>query len=146
MAVTTHGMSHTPIYRMWWGMICRCKHPVTNNYDSYGGRGISVCDRWLKFENFYADMGDRPEGFTLERRDTNGNYEPGNCYWTTNRDQQRNKRTNVKVDWNGQNWILADLCCHLGIYSTHIYRVMKRGLSLKEAIQYLVNLKEKQYA
>lgn len=143
---TTHGMSKTPLYRTWWGMICRCKHPVTNSYSRYGGRGISVCARWLKFENFYADMGDRPAGHSLGRVNNDGGYSPNNCYWASNYDQQRNKRNNVTVVWDDRPWVLADLCRHLGIYSTHIYRNMKRGLSLEGAIDHLVLLKEKRNA
>jgi AraC-like DNA-binding protein len=127
-------------------MICRCKHPVTHNYDSYGGRGVSVCERWLKFENFYADMGDRPDGCSLGRIDNDGDYSPDNCYWANNYDQQRNKRSNVTLLWEDRRWVLTDLCKHLGIYSTHLYRNMKRGLSLEGAINHLVHLKEKRNA
>lgn len=146
MPKVTHGMSNTPMYRLWWGMVSRCNHPKTRSYELYGGRGIQVCERWLVFENFYADMGDRPEGMTIERRDTDGPYAKENCYWATNAQQQRNRRNNVRVDWGGATWILRDLCDHLGIYSTHLYRVMRRGCTLVEAIQHLVNVKEKRNA
>ncbi len=70
----------------------RCTQPTTNGYKDYGGRGISVCERWEFFESFLADMGARPDGKTLDRADVNGNYEPGNCRWATRSEQERNKR------------------------------------------------------
>jgi hypothetical protein len=141
-----HGMTGTPMYKLWWGMICRCAHPVTNNYARYGGRGIKVCERWKKFDNFLEDMGMRPEGMTLDRIDNNGNYEPSNCRWVTRNEQQRNRSDNVSIEWFGKAWIQSDLCLHLDVQGTHIPRNMARGMSRIEAIQHLVNLKEKRNA
>jgi len=90
---TSHGMSRTAEYQTWINMIRRCTSPGSASWRYYGARGIAVCERWLaSFENFYADMGSRPVGRSLDRIDTNGDYEPGNCRWATDHEQRVNKR------------------------------------------------------
>lgn len=80
----THGWAHTPTYTSWNSMKSRCRDVGNGSYPHYGGRGITVCDRWLKFENFLEDMGERPGlDYQIDRRDADGNYEPGNCRWIT---------------------------------------------------------------
>lgn len=88
-----HGLTDSPTYRSWATMKNRCLNPNTPRYKDYGGRGIKVCDAWINsFVSFYQDMGERPPGMTLDRINTNGNYEPSNCRWASNQLQARNKR------------------------------------------------------
>lgn len=89
---TKHGMSDTREYQSWEGMKYRCNAPTCGHYANYGGRGITVCERWMKFENFYADMGPRPENTSLGRIDNDGPYAPWNCRWETREQQRANRR------------------------------------------------------
>ena len=113
----THGMSNTPIYRVWDRMKARCQNPASTKFCVYGLRGIKVCERWQCFENFYADMGECPIGLSLDRINTNGNYEPGNCRWASQREQQRN-RTNNKLTLES---------------ARQIVRLVKSGITHKSA-------------
>ena len=88
----SHGKSYSRIYSIWGSMLTRCNNSRHESYFHYGGRGIKVCERWKVFKNFLADMGEPPDGLTLDRKDVNGNYEPGNCRWVTWEVQNNNKR------------------------------------------------------
>jgi hypothetical protein len=94
-----HNKSKSSIHQIWMDMKQRCLNPNNNAYKHYGGRGIKVCERWYNFENFLADMDERPKGKTLDRIDNNGNYGPSNCKWSTPKEQLRNKR-NVRLSEN----------------------------------------------
>jgi hypothetical protein len=97
-STTKHGLRKHPLYSTWKGIRNRCNSPNHPRYKDYGGRGIKVCKRWDAFENFIADMGERPEGYSLDRIDVNGDYEPTNCRWASNSQQRRNARDSIYVD------------------------------------------------
>jgi hypothetical protein len=118
-AITKHGMSYTSVYGVWGSMVSRCTNPHHDEWDSYGGRGITVCDRWLKFENFYEDMGDRPsDKHSLDRLDNDKSYSNDNCEWRLPRDQMNNRRNTVKLthngitkpasEWADESWVKAN--------------------------------------
>ncbi len=91
----------SPTYQSWMAMHLRCTNPNSNNWENYGGRGIKICERWQGehgFENFLADMGERPDGLTIDRIEVNGNYEPGNCKWATRAEQRKNQRRTVEEE------------------------------------------------
>jgi hypothetical protein len=106
-ASKTHGMSKTKIYRLWSMMLDRCRNPRNTFYGEYGGRGICVCESWLKFQNFYADMGEKPEGKSLDRINNNGCYSPENCRWASRVEQARNRRNNRMVTYKGKSQSLS---------------------------------------
>lgn len=104
----TKGKTMSPTFQSWRGMRERCLNPKHGAWPYYGGRGITFCERWKKFENFLSDMGDRPEGMTLDRRDTDGNYEPGNCRWADRATQTSNRRK------RGLRWAIPAVVPSLG--------------------------------
>lgn len=109
-------------------MRSRCRNPKVDRWASYGGRGISVCDRWQVYENFIADMGHPPEGYTLERRDVDGNYEPSNCHWVSADAQYSNKRATVRVMLHGHEFPFRELVAASGIkYATAYARLYDYG-------------------
>lgn len=99
---TTHGLKKKKMYSSWSDMIRRCNDPKHKQYKYYGERGITVCDEWLDVKNFYKDMGDRPEGYSIERIDVNGNYCKENCCWIPKEKQARNKRNITILEYEGQ--------------------------------------------
>lgn len=93
----------------------RCRLPSQASYHLYGGRGIKVCERWNLFVNFLSDMGECPEGHSLDRINSNGNYEPGNCRWVPMTDQAKNKRNNRPLTFNGETKLLTEWAAAIGI-------------------------------
>lgn len=132
---TTHGASRTPAYASWKNMLDRCYNTDARSYKNYGGRGIQVCERWMSFENFLADMGQPPTKLLqIERVDNDGDYCPNNCKWATIAEQARNRSNNIQVTYNGKTQCLKDWAQELGISYKFIWRRMKDGMSFIEAI------------
>ena len=123
----THGLAGTPAHRSWKAMLTRCTNSKNHKFPSYGGRGIKICDRWMKFENFYADMGDRPQGTTLDRIDVDGDYTPDNCQWATADQQRFNKRGSSYVEAFGCRMNVGRWAKMTGIHPGTIRDRINRG-------------------
>ncbi len=133
---TTHGMSRTSEHRAWLRIKSRCYNPNFAGYKNYGGRGITMCDRWLNsFENFYEDMGDKPsEDLSLDRIDNDGNYEPENCRWATSKQQNRNQSQSVFLTINGETKHVAEWCEISGIKHSVCKNRLWKGWSPEDAV------------
>jgi hypothetical protein len=130
-----HGMTTTPEYVTWRSMRDRCSNPAATGYHSYGGRGIKVCDRWLEsFEAFYADMGRRPDGMSIDRIDVNGNYEPGNCRWATTYEQGDNRTDNHHIEVAGERINLSEARRRSGLTQSSIRARMRKGMTPEQAV------------
>ena len=132
---TTHGMSTTRIYRIWNGMVNRCTNHNNKSYKNYGGRGIEVCLKWLKFEGFYEDMGQSySEGLSIERKNNDLGYNVENCMWITMNQQAVNKRNTIRVMYNGEFTSLRNYCKIQNVpYQRTIDRI-NSGMTIDEAI------------
>ena len=134
----THGMSKSPEYGVWLSMKARCLNPLNARWETHGARGIKVCDEWLNsFENFYADMGARPDPkLSIERKDNDGGYTKENCVWATSREQADNRRTTIRVEIGGQTKSLKAWCRDMGIpYLRTWKRIYLSGWSIERALQ-----------
>lgn len=132
---TTHGMSGSTTHEIWKGMRKRCNNSKDKNYKNYGGRGIRVCARWDDFAKFLSDMGERPKGMTIERIDNDGNYEPKNCRWASQKEQANNKREGLLYRIDGEIHTLSQWCEKLGIpYHRAYQRIFRLHWTLKRAL------------
>lgn len=137
----THGMSKTRIYHIYIGMKNRCNNQNTKIYKNYGGRGINICNEWNSesgFENFYSwsIKNGYSDELTIDRIDNNGDYCPENCRWTTNKEQQRNKRNNTIIVYENKSYVLSELAEKTGINGTTLQSRIKSGMSIEEAVNY----------
>ena len=118
----------SPEYRAWLNMRARCKNPNARGFADYGGRGIWVDKRWDSFERFFSDMGPRPSPeHTLERKDNNGPYAKTNCRWATRREQARNRRSSLRIKYDGREQIAAEWIRELGINGNVFYQRVHKG-------------------
>lgn len=122
----SRGRRETPTLKTWHSMMSRCNSATAKSFSDYGGRGIRVCDRWQSFENFLADMGERPNGTTIDRIDVNGNYEPSNCRWASWKQQQRNRRTSRLATAFGKTMCVAAWAEETGVAARTIYARLAR--------------------
>lgn len=126
--LTTHGMSYYSGIKTWQGMLSRCNKPTDKDYVRYGGRGIKVCDRWLDPKNFAEDMGEKPDGCSLDRIDPNGDYCPENCRWATPAEQGANKRSNRMIEHDGQVLHMSEWCRRLGVKPSTVLNRLNSGM------------------
>jgi hypothetical protein len=129
-----HGQYATKTYGTWQSMMKRCYQPNNISYKNCGGRGITVCQQWHEFTNFFADMGERPVGKTLDRIDNNGNYEPGNCRWATPKEQSQNSRQPRFITYAGETMNLTEWSARLGMSLSNFSRRLRRGWTIERAI------------
>lgn len=129
-----HGMSHTQTHKAWGNMKDRCERSTHPAYAEYEGRGITFCERWQKFDNFFSDMGECPPGLTLERIDNDKGYSPENCKWATRSEQQRNRRACNYLTIDGVKRCLLEWAKIAGINRRTIYGRLSQGKTPKEAV------------
>lgn len=143
----SYGQTKELSYHSYIAMMGRCNNPKNGKYKDYGGRGIKVCERWTEsYKNFKEDMGDRiNRKLTLERKDVNGNYEPTNCKWATNKEQSRNKRNNKWLIYKGRKMILQDWAAFFEISQTSLYNKIKRSANFNEVYNYYMVEKENKF-
>jgi len=131
----TFGKTKTRENRIWVSMIARCTNPNSAGWKNYGGRGISVCDRWRhSFLAFFEDMGKCADGYSLERRENNGNYCKENCYWATRKQQNNNKRSNVILQHEGISLTISQWSEKAGINYGTLRSRLRDGCSVAEAL------------
>jgi hypothetical protein len=136
---TTHGMENTLIYKTYQSMHDRCYNPNNPRYINWGGRGITVCDRWHSFENFYIDMGDKPKGMSIERINNNKEYSPENCIWASSKQQANNRRNSIKIQDGDKIYNIENYAKLIGLSESgtrkRVYKTMRKinGVFVKEA-------------
>lgn len=136
--LTTHGKSRSSEYNSWQKMMERCTDPNCSQYKDYGGRGITVCERWRVPANFFEDMGDKPSPHhTLDRIENSGNYEPGNCRWATRKEQNNNTRRNRQVTVRGKRMTVTEAAERFGADIYDIRRRLLAGGTIEEALGFM---------
>lgn len=132
--MSRHGYCFTRVYRIWVGMKNRCQNPRSRHYTNYGARGVRVCERWQRFENFLADMGDPAPSMTIDRINNEGDYEPTNCRWATYDEQACNKRNNCLLESDGEILPLTIWARRLNIHRTTLRRRINKGWTMEKVV------------
>ncbi len=131
----SHGRRASRAYRTWQSMQTRCRADSSKYRRDYADRGISVCEKWKRFEGFYEDMGDPPDGYSLDRINNDGNYEPGNCRWATPTQQSRNKRDNRRFEFEGLRLLASEWAEIKGVpKNALITRLFSRKWPIEKAL------------
>ena len=138
--LTTHGMAYTRTFRIWGLMLNRCRNERATQFKHYGGRGIKVCDAWREFAEFFKDMGEAPDGLTLDRIDSNGNYEPSNCRWASKVQQMNNMRRTRIVTVDGRTMTMSEASREFGVGVGTIWSRLKLGWPDEKAVKKKVKL------
>jgi hypothetical protein len=129
-----HGKTDQPTYKTWGAMKARCLNKNRDNYKYYGGKGIKICKEWLKFKNFYKDMGDRPKGKTLDRIDNNKGYYKENCRWATRREQCNNRKTNHFLEMDSERLTIAQWSRKIDVKEGTLQSRVKKGWSVEKIL------------
>jgi hypothetical protein len=133
-----HGYQGSPIYISWQGAKGRCLNPKNKSYPNYGGRGITICDRWKdSFEAFLEDIGEQPAGLSLDRIDVNGNYEPGNCRWATQSQQMVNLRSSRRINHEGETYSIPEFASLMSVNLANLYYRLRAGHDPMRAVEAL---------
>jgi hypothetical protein len=142
-----HGMRHTRIYNIWRSMRQRCLNPNAINFKNYGGKGISVCDEWNDFTVFakWAMENGYQDSLTIDRLDVNGNYEPSNCRWATQKAQQNNKTSNRVIEMDGISHTLSEWSAITGVKVATIWARLNSGWSAERTLLEPVTIGKNQY-
>lgn len=136
-----HKLSGSLAYQTWTNMLARCLDPKDIGYKRYGAKGIGVCDRWLKFEHFFADMGHRPtKNHKIDRIRNAEGYAPGNCRWATARESAQNRSNNALIEYDGQLICRSELARRFGLNECTLRDRLKRGWPLQEALETKPNI------
>ncbi len=128
-------LSQTSSYNVWGGMMRRCFNPKDKKFPIYGGRGITVCEKWQAFQGFYEDMGERPEGMSLDRINNDGDYEPTNCRWATPTEQAQNRSNNVNITIGGETYCLSEWSRRSGLSRHILQRRVRNGWSPEDILK-----------
>lgn len=135
MVYRTHGMWGTPLFNVWSGMMARCTNPKDKRYPRYGGRGITICERWHDPRLFAEDMEPTyQKGLTIDRENNDGNYEKSNCRWITRQEQNRNYSRNRYLEHDGRRMLMVDWAAETGFSIKRISTRLKDGWSVHDAL------------